>query len=327
MVDVTSLTLTTEESQFLQHPAVGAVILFSRNFESVRQVSELITQIKAVRSPALLIAVDQEGGRVQRFRDGFFELPPLHIFGAQYDRDPAQAEQQAFNAARLMAAELRRVDVDFSFAPVLDVADLASSVIGDRAFHQNPNAIARVASAYIDGMNSVGMQATGKHFPGHGGVLADSHFEIPADNRDLETLLATDLLPYSQLSEKLGAVMTAHVSFPKVTDQLPTFSPFWIGQVLRQTIGFDGLVFSDDLTMQGARANEGSEPRVNLALAAGCDMVLICNAPEDARRAAEKLGDQYRPRQSRLEKMVAGSESISPEEIARLSDGLANFIA
>ncbi len=327
MVDVAGFTLSVEEQEFLQHPAVGAVILFSRNFSSVQQVSELVTHIKSLRNPALLVAVDQEGGRVQRFRQGFTNLPPLLRLGQAYDCEPSRWHNMAYNTGRLMAAELRQIDVDFSFAPVLDVANLHSKIIGDRAFHQDPEIVGTIATSYINGMNSAGMEATGKHFPGHGGVLADSHLETPVDSRDLDNLLKTDLLPYFELGSRLGAVMTAHISFPSVDNQLPTFSAFWIGHVLRKTVGFNGLVFSDDLSMQGAQVAGDPQQRVNSALAAGCDMVLICNDPDVAREAAENLGSNYLPDQQRLQKMAGAVINVSSDEIVRLSEEVASLMA
>ncbi len=236
MVDVAGLSLTNEERDFLQHPAVGAVILFSRNYDSPSQLKNLVAQIKRIRSPSLLIAVDQEGGRVQRFREHFFTLPPLESLGTDILTNPQQALQRAFNGARLMALELRQYGIDFSFAPVLDIANPSSEVIGNRGFHQQPDCITQLASAYVDGMVSAGMQATGKHFPGHGGVAEDSHLETPTDLHSLETLMRSDLKPYRELGNQLAAVMTAHVAFPNVDQDLPTFSSFWIQKELRQTL-------------------------------------------------------------------------------------------
>jgi len=324
MADVSGLVLTAEEKEFLQHPALGAVILFNRNFASPEQLHELVAEIKEIRSPDLLIAVDQEGGRVQRFRDQFVRLPALQELGADIDSSPEQALQRAFNGARLMALELRQYDVDFSFAPVLDIANPQSQIIGDRGFHSLPKHIPALAKAYIDGMKSAGMQATGKHFPGHGGVLEDSHLETPIDRRDLDTLRQQDLIPYQHLGNQIAAIMTAHISFPNVDPDLPTFSSFWIQQVLRKEIGFDGLVFSDDLTMKGAE--EGGTPieRADKALAAGCDMILICNDPDNARIVAEHLGDRTQVNQTRLQRMQGENAAMQKNEITELASFLNN---
>lgn len=283
MVDLAATTLATAERALLQHATVGGVILFTRNYESPAQLRQLTAEIKALRAPALLIAVDQEGGRIQRFTDGFTRFPAAHSFGAFDDaRDGAHDDTTtgadlAQAAGYLMAAELRAVGVDFSFAPVLDRADLASTVIGDRAFHHDPHTLLRLAHAYITGMHAAGMVAIGKHFPGHGGVIADSHHELPIDPRPAADL-APDLLPYRRLARHLAGVMTAHVQFPNITPVVPTFSRYWLETVLRQHIGFRGAIFSDDLSMRGAHAVGGLQTRVQMALQAGCDMAIVCNA-------------------------------------------------
>jgi len=319
MADVSGLVLTAEERVFLQHPALGAIILFSRNFNSPQQLHKLITEIREIRSPSLLIAVDQEGGRVQRFRDQFVRLPALQHLGHDIDSHPEQALRRAYNGARLMALELRQYDVDFSFAPVLDIANPQSQIIGDRGFHHHPKHISALAKAYISGMNSAGMQATGKHFPGHGGVLEDSHLETPIDPRDLDALRQQDLIPYQHLGNQIAAIMTAHISFPNVDGDLPTFSSFWIQQVLRKEVGFDGLVFSDDLTMKGAENAGPPIERAEKALAAGCDMILICNDPDNARLVAEHLGDRIQVNQTRLQRMQGGQAAVHNKEITELS--------
>ena len=322
MVDVTGHVLTAEEREFLRHPALGAVILFSRNYESPAQVSALVSEIRDLRNPSLLVAVDQEGGRVQRFRTGFHPLPPLHALGARHDEEPEQAESLAHSAGRLMAAELRRVGVDFSFAPVLDVADLDSAVIGDRGFHARAAVIAALAKHYIAGMQSAGMHATGKHFPGHGGIHADSHLETPMDHRSLESLWESDLIPYRELAPLLGGVMTAHVRFPAVDDRVPTYSEFWIEEILRRRIGFRGVVFSDDLSMQGA-ADAGPAPeRARRALAAGCDMVLVCNDPEAARAVAHSVESSQGAGRVNLAHMAGGEFRIEDHEVASLAEDI-----
>jgi beta-N-acetylhexosaminidase len=271
--------ITPEEREILSHPLVGGVILCTRNFASVEQLETLVQSLHDVRSPRLLIAVDHEGGRVQRFRDGFTALPAAAHFGKVHDQDPQLARHLAEVAGWLMAVELRAVGIDFSFAPVLDVDHGVSEVIGDRAFHQEPGVVTELARSYIKGMHEAGMAATGKHFPGHGGVEADSHTAIPVDEREYNDIYAHDILPFKRLAHKgLAAVMPAHVIYPKV-DKLPAgFSSYWLKEVLRKRLGFQGVIFSDDLDMQGASViGESYIERASAALAAGCDMVLVCN--------------------------------------------------
>ncbi len=320
MADVAGTALDAEECAFLRRPAVGAVILFSRNYESPRQVAGLVREIRSLRTPPLLVAVDQEGGRVQRFRDGFRPLPALYALGTAYRDDPVRARRLAEGAGRLMAAELRRVGVDFSFAPVLDLADLDSHVIGDRAFHGDAAVVADLARAYLQGMAGAGMRATGKHFPGHGGVRADSHMETPVDPRDLGDLWRSDLMPFRLLSPLLGGIMTAHVRFPAVDSRLPTYSGRWIREILRDRIGFRGAVFSDDLTMRGAADAESPAERARLALAAGCDMVLVCNDPAAARAVADSLEPADFPRNAALERMAGAVCEADEDELAALAD-------
>ncbi len=324
MADVSGLALTGEERRFLRHPAIGAVILFRRNYTSPQQVVDLIREIKSLRSPPLLVAVDQEGGRVQRFREDFHPLPSLHTLGRLYEVDPHRARQLAWAAGRLMAAELRRVDVDFSFAPVLDIPRPGSGtdVIGNRAIHYEAQVVIELATDYIRGMSSSGMSATGKHFPGHGGVCEDSHRETPVDPRSIEELWQKDLRPYQSLCPWLGGVMTAHVQFPSVDERLPTYSGYWIRDVLRRQIGFQGVVFSDDLSMQGAATVPSPAHRARLALAAGCDMVLVCNHPPGAREVAKQLGKGPYSRHRALENMAGTGSRIDDEALSRLADAL-----
>lgn len=320
MADVAGTALDAEECAFLRRPAVGAVILFSRNYESPGQVSDLVREIRSLRTPPLLVAVDQEGGRVQRFREGFRPLPPLFALGTAYRDDPVRARRLAEGAGRLMAAELRRTGVDFSFAPVLDLADLGSRVIGDRAFHQDAAVVTDLARAYVQGMAGAGMRATGKHFPGHGGVRADSHMETPVDPRPLEDLWQSDLVPFRLLSPLLGGIMTAHVRFPGVDSRLPSYSDRWIREILRDRIGFGGAVFSDDLTMRGAADAGSTVERARLALAAGCDMVLVCNDPAAARAVADSLGPAETGQGAALERMAGAPCGADEGELAALSD-------
>lgn len=296
MMDLRGLELLPEEREQLRHPAVGGVILFSRNFQSPAQLAALTDAIHALRHPRLLIAVDQEGGRVQRFREGFTELPPAAAYGAIYDQNPRAAKRLAESGGWLMAAELRAVGVDLSFAPVLDLDYATSRVIGNRAFHANPEVVAALARSFMVGMWRAGMAAVGKHFPGHGAVAADSHTEMPVDRRPMAAIQAMDLTPYRLLAgDRLLGVMAAHVVYPEVDTRPAGFSQVWLGDVLRHRIGFQGAVFSDDLSMEGA-AVVGDHPRRALAaLDAGCDMVLACNRPDVLPSLLDALSAVDRP--------------------------------
>lgn len=295
MLDLPGPGLGDEDRELLAHPQVGGVILFSRNYESPAQLAELAAAIHAVRQPPLLVAVDQEGGRVQRFRDGFTPLPPAHLIGRQYDLDADYAEGLAWSGGWLMAAELRAAGVDLSFAPVLDLDYGVSEVIGDRAFHGNPDVVARLAGRFAAGMRAAGMMATGKHFPGHGAVAADSHVALPEDRRAYQDLL-DDMRPYEVLiSEGLAGVMMAHVVYSRL-DRLPAgFSRWWINNELRTRLRFYGAVFSDDLSMAGAQAAGSPADRARLALEAGCDMVIVCNDRAAAVEILESLEDWCEP--------------------------------
>lgn len=278
MIDLHGPVLAPEERELLAHPLVGGVILFSRNYESRAALTALTAAIHAVRSPRLLIAVDHEGGRVQRFRAEFTELPALHRIGEQYDRDPEGACRIATELGWLMAVELRTAGVDFSFAPVLDLYNGHSRVINDRAFHAEPDAVARLAQAYLRGMHGAGMAAVGKHFPGHGTVIADSHHELPVDRRSFYDLTTRDLLPFRLLaSAGIDAFMPAHILFPAVDGVPVGYSKIWLEQILRRALEFHGAIFSDDLSMSGAMIAPTALERARLALAAGCDMCLLCN--------------------------------------------------
>jgi len=280
MVGLSGLTLLAEERDMLADPLVGGVILFSRNYESPEQVAQLTGEIKALRSPGLLVAVDQEGGRVQRFRKGFTLLPAVAALGRKYDEDPDQARHLAEITGWLMAVELRSVGVDFSFAPVLDLGGKNSRVIGDRAFHRDPEVVSDLARHYVRGMKQAGMAATGKHFPGHGGVIEDSHVELPVDTRRIEDLQIADLLPFQHMIHYgMEAVMVAHVIYQAVDDDPAGFSPFWLRRVLRTDLGFQGAIFSDDLEMVAAGVAGDFAQRAQRAIAAGCDMVLVCKEP------------------------------------------------
>lgn len=278
MLDIEGTRLTESERERLAHPLVGGVILFSRNYTDPEQLAALTTEIHALRRPPLLIAVDHEGGRVQRFRQGFTRLPAMARLGQIWDRDPDGACRLAHQTGYVLAAELRARGVDFSFTPDLDLDYGRSGVIGNRAFHRRPEAVIALAGALIDGLKAAGMACCGKHFPGHGWVEADSHLAIPVDTRSLEAL-QEDMRPYRALA--LDAVMPAHVIYPEVDDKTSCFSMKW-HEYLRNDIRFSGVVFSDDLSMQGASIVGDTLARVEAAYAAGCDMLLVCNAPDAA---------------------------------------------
>ena len=279
MMDVSGLTLTQIEEIQLAKPSIGGVILFSRNFESINQVKQLISSIRAVNSN-ILISVDHEGGRVQRFKEGFTHLPAMSKLGELYDKNPKKAIKYACSCGFILAYELLEIDVDFSFAPVLDMDYDNSSVIGDRAFHSNPDVIIKLAQALIKGMHRAGMKCVGKHFPGHGYVSLDSHLDLPIDDRPAKEVYQ-DMATFKGLvDEGLDAVMPAHVIYSKVDDKPAGFSNVWIEDILKNKLGFDGVVFSDDLSMQGALFIENIKDRVKISLDSGCDMVLICNHPE-----------------------------------------------
>ena len=291
MVDIGGVALAPDEREMLCHPLVGGVILFARNYQSPAQLEALTATIHAVRDPPLLIAVDHEGGRVQRFVEGFTRLPPMRALGRAYDREPTLAANLASAIGVVLASELRARGVDLSFAPVLDIDFGSSSVIGDRAFHATPAGVTALAGGLVAGMARMGMGAVGKHYPGHGYVRADSHHEVPVDERDLATIEANDLAPYKALVGKgLAGVMPAHVIYPKVDDRPAGFSSVWLKDILRGRLRFDGTVFSDDLSMEGASVAGGIVERGVAALSAGCDMVLVCNAREAAQRLLDGLG-------------------------------------
>lgn len=278
IVDVAGLSLTADDEALLREPWVGGIIFFTRNYQSVSQLRELVAQVRAVR-PELLICVDQEGGRVQRFRDGFTIIPPMANIGALYQQNTERGIQLARVCGWLMAAELRSCGVDLSFAPVLDLDDERCAVIANRSFSIDPQIMGVLSEAFIDGMHDANMCATGKHFPGHGAVSGDSHFETPVDARTLDAILAEDVLPYRHLCEqgKLDAVMPAHVVYSAVDKNPAGFSPFWLQEILKKQLQFDGVIFSDDLTMEGAGVIADMAERAHVALVAGCTALLVCN--------------------------------------------------
>ena len=281
MLDIAGPQLSPQEIPLLQNPQVGGLILFARNIESPQQVAALLAEVRAVNEQ-LLIAVDQEGGRVQRLRDGFTRLPPMQLLGDLLGNDQIDALAFARDVGWLLASEVLACGFDISFAPVLDVDRDTSSIIGDRAFSDDPQLVADFGSAFIAGMHEAGMAVTGKHFPGHGGVVADSHLEAPVDYRSWQTVQDHDLKPFTALAEDLDGVMPAHMTFPEVDADSVGFSQFWLQQVLRQQLGFNGVIFSDDLSMKGADIVGGYPEKAKRALDAGCDMILVCNWPEGA---------------------------------------------
>lgn len=290
MLDVAGTRLTAEDRERLLHPLTGGVILFTRNFENPGQLAALTADIHALRDPQLLIAVDHEGGRVQRFRQGFTRLPPMRSLGHLWDRDPRRALADAESCGLLLASELRAQGLDLSFTPVLDIDYGNSGVIGDRAFHSEAGAIAELAIALMHGLVRGGMAAVGKHFPGHGHVRADSHHEVPVDDRSYAEIEAEDLLPFRRMAAAgMQGVMPAHVIYPRVDPAPAGFSRHWLQQVLRGNLGFDGVIFSDDLSMEGASVAGDVVERGRAAMDAGCDMVLVCNNPQSADQLLEGL--------------------------------------
>jgi beta-N-acetylhexosaminidase len=312
MVDLEGIAISETEKKLLLKPEVGGVILFTRNFESVEQLISLVDEIHQLRTPKLLVAVDHEGGRVQRFHEGFSRIPAAAIYARVAKNDLEKSRQLAENAGWLMAVELRACGIDFSFAPVLDLAHGLSGVIGDRAFHSKPTTVATLAYAFMHGMNKAGMQAVGKHFPGHGGVVEDSHVAMPVDHRELDELLHSDIVPFkSMIENKLAAIMPAHVIYDKVDDKPAGYSSFWIESILRQRFGFQGAIFSDDLSMEAAGIVGGFGERADAALKAGCDMALVCNHLDGAIEAAEYIKGYTNPTsQLRLVRMH-GEKDIS----------------
>ena len=308
MIDLKGHDLSPLDKEKINHPNTGALILFARNYDNPEQVQALIKAIRAARHGDILIAVDQEGGRVQRFQNGFTRLPPA----ARYLGQPDIAEA----AGWLMAAEVLAVDADFSFAPVLDVDCGISSIISDRAFATDAAKAAELAGAFRRGMKSASMAATGKHFPGHGAVAADSHLALPVDSRPIEAIRAKDLLPFKQLIQQgLEGIMPAHVLYPEV-DSLPAgFSRIWLQHILRGELGFDGAIFSDDLSMEGAAGIGDFMDRAQLAQQAGCDMLLVCNNPDAAELVLDKLPiTQNSDRERRLQAM-RGQKNFTREEL------------
>lgn len=308
MLDLKGLSIDEQERELLTHPQVGGVILFSRNYASVQQLEDLVAAIKQCNDH-LLVAVDQEGGRVQRFREDFLGLPALRSIGLEYEKDAEQGRAAAKLCAWAMAAELMQYGIDISFAPVLDLYDANSPVIKERAFSSDGAAVADIALAYIDGMHDAGMAATGKHFPGHGLVPVDSHTDLPTDPRSLDEIRANDLIPFAKCIQSLDAIMPAHIVYPAVDEHCAGFSEVWIKNLLRQELGFDGVVFSDDLTMNAAHSAGTVAQRADRALDAGCDMVLVCNQPAQAAELVDYLDAKQQVGSDRISCMLAKNAS------------------
>ena len=320
MIDLQGTEISAEERQWLSHPAVGGVILFTRNYQNKDQITSLIRELHAIKKPKLLVAVDQEGGRVQRFREGFTQFPPMRCIGEVYDKDPSRAMLLAEILACRLATELREIGVDFTFAPILDLDTGESVVIGDRAFHGDIDAVSALASKFMLGLRKGGMESVGKHFPGHGTVTADSHFECPVDHRYENDLQLADMIPFQRLIDHgIAGMMSAHVVYEHVDKKPASFSPYWLTRVLREQMRFEGVIFSDDLSMKGAHVIGDIGSRLQAALEAGSDMVLICNEPKDIPPALDQLSDYNNP-SSQLR--LARFHGKTPELLSRKHQAL-----
>jgi beta-N-acetylhexosaminidase len=304
VVDVLGPVLTDEDRSRIRHPAAGAVILFARNYENPEQLAQLTADIERQREPALPVCVDHEGGRVQRFREGFTAIPPMRALGKLWDRDRDAAREAATSIGYIVASELGAHGVDFSFAPVLDLDYGGSSVIGDRALHFDPTAVGALGACLVRGFAQGGVAAVAKHFPGHGYAEADSHVAVPRDERSFKEILRKDIVPYRTVIDAgLAAVMPAHVIYPQVDAEPAGYSKHWLQEVLRGKLGFEGLVFSDDLSMEGAAVAGGPPERARAAIGAGCDMVLLCNNASGLDALLDSLKDVQLSQPERLERM------------------------
>lgn len=315
MLDLESTILTPDEAVLLHHPLVGGVILFARNYESPPQIAALTAAIRQIR-PQLLIAVDQEGGRVQRFKDGFTRLPAMQQFLPLYRKNAKSALGLVKDSGWLMASELLAVGVDFSFAPVLDLDDCSNSVIADRSFSEKPVEAVALASAWMEGMHEAGMATTGKHFPGHGSVTVDSHLSLPLDPRDWDSIQEHDLVPFEKLKFDLDAIMPAHILFPQIDPKHSVgFSAHWLKTILREGLAFTGVIFSDDLSMKGAESAGSFVERAKLALDAGCDMVLVCNNRQGVVDILEQLVVADRHESDARLRAMAARKTVSDQQI------------
>lgn len=312
MADVAAYTLSEQEKQRLCHPAIGGVILFRRNFQNVEQLKQLVSEIKSLRYPELIVAVDHEGGRVQRFIDGFTRLPAMRTLGEVWD---TQGEQPALQLAEqvgwVLATELAACGIDLSFTPVLDLDWGQCAVIGNRSFHANSEVVSALALALQKGLQRGGMKACGKHFPGHGFVEGDSHLTLPQDYRSLHEIQENDLKPFIALSQMgMAAVMPAHVVYQNVDCQAAGFSKVWLQDILREQIGFQGVIFSDDMTMEGAVSAGSIQERCRLAFEAGCDIVLVCNRPDLVDELCQNFPSPNNPKLAARWQYMAGTLSV-----------------
>lgn len=317
ILDLIGTEISQEEREIIQHPSVGGVILFTRNYESPKQLEHLCKSIRNTKRTPLLIAVDQEGGRVQRFREGFTRLPSMGLIGLWYDQDKNQALSFADDCASLMATELLSLGIDISFSPVLDLNKATNPAIGDRAFHRDPECAIALAKGWINGMHNAGMAATGKHFPGHGSVTADSHIALPVDTRSMDEIKQDDLRTFEALMlTHLDAMMPAHIVFSAIDDKPVGFSIHWLQTVLRQHYKFNGMIFSDDLNMHGAASAGDYVDRAIAALSAGCNMVLICNNRTGALTIIDRLPQHYFVAHDLFKKMQ-GKSSVSWDDVKK----------
>ncbi|MBV9189131.1 MAG: beta-N-acetylhexosaminidase [Betaproteobacteria bacterium] len=329
VVDVLGPVLTDEDKERVRHPAAGAVILFARNYENLEQLAALTADIERQREPALPVCVDHEGGRVQRFKEGFTPIPPMRTLGKMWDRDREKGRELATSIGYIIAAELGAQGVDFSFAPVLDLDYGGSSVIGDRALHFDPTAVGSLGACLVKGLAQGGVGAVGKHFPGHGYAEADSHVAVPRDDRTFKEIARKDIAPYKAVIEAgLAGVMPAHVIYPQVDPQPAGYSAHWLQEVLRKQLGFQGIVFSDDLSMEGAAVAGGPPERARAAITAGCDMVLLCNNPPGLDALLQSLAEVPLGNQAGLDRMRRQGgrdlrKSVAYREAQEVLSGLA----
>jgi beta-N-acetylhexosaminidase len=306
MMDVDGLTITAQECEQISRPEVGGLILFARNYVNKNQLRDLVAAIRQC-NPDIIIAVDQEGGRVQRFGDGFLQLPALHQIGKLHHKDSAAGLAAAKECGWVMAVELTDLGVDISFAPVLDLYNADSQVIAERAFAADPDEVIALGKAYMEGMGEAGMSACGKHYPGHGTVTADSHTDLPRDDRSFEEIRAADMKVFEACADSMAGVMPAHIIYPQVDDVCAGFSKVWVEGILRQQLGFDGVVFSDDLLMMAAHSAGAIEERAEQALQAGCDMLLVCNDADSASQVLDWLAQRSHPGSERIGRMRSKS--------------------
>lgn len=315
LIGLSGLELDDLDRNQLCHPAVGGVVLFTRNFSSREQLERLVVDIRSARDSGLLICIDQEGGRVQRLKPGFTRLPPLGVLGKLHESDPVKSLDMAYRHGRVMATEMLACGIDLSFAPVLDL-DRGSCVIGDRSFSSDPLVVAALGRSYLAGMHDAGMKTTGKHFPGHGSVLADSHVDDVTDPRSLEQIELSDLEPFRELLPDLDAVMIAHVVYSQV-DELPAgYSSSWLKDYLRETLAYQGVIFSDDLGMHAAKSIGGVEARARHCLEAGCDLVLVCQ-PEDAKELLFSLDGSVGDAHAAVS-LLSGKPTVDRDELAQV---------